>query len=147
MSLRRQTLSSLVAILAGVGIVLSAIALYSHYSGGKSSYCDFGESFNCDIVNRSRYSEIADIPVALIGLLGYLGLLSLATVFREKPDAPRTILLAALLGLAFAFYLTYIEAFVLAVWCVLCLASLFLILSITVLSGLMMRATAGDSRS
>ena len=43
-------------------------------------------------------------------------------------------LLGALAGLAFALYLTYIEAYVLGVWCILCLGSLATILGITVLS-------------
>jgi len=43
-------------------------------------------------------------------------------------------LIAATGGLGFALYLTYIEKFVLATWCVLCLSSLSLIFLITVLS-------------
>jgi uncharacterized membrane protein len=37
-------------------------------------------------------------------------------------------------GLGFALYLTYIEKYVLFAWCILCLSSLALIFSITVLS-------------
>jgi uncharacterized membrane protein len=44
--------------------------------------------------------------------------------------------MGSLAGAAFATYLTYIEGFVLAVWCILCLSSLALILSIAVLSSL-----------
>jgi vitamin-K-epoxide reductase (warfarin-sensitive) len=123
-----------IAVLALAGMVVASISLYHHYGNEKSSYCDFAQNFNCDIVNRSIYSEIGGIPVALIGLLGNAGLLALATVYRAKAEAPKLLLLASLAGLGFALYLTYIEKFVLAVWCILCLSSLAAISGITLLS-------------
>ncbi len=119
--------------IAGIGV--SSVSLYHHYGTSKSSYCDFGANFNCDMVNRSIYSEVAGVPVALIGVLGYCGLLGLTIFYLRKEDAPVLLLMGSLAGLAFALYLTYIEGFVLAVWCVLCLSSLGLISAITVLSG------------
>jgi uncharacterized membrane protein len=123
-----------IALLALAGIVVSGIALYHHYGTSKTSYCDFGESFNCDIVNRSIYSSILGVPVALVGILGYSALLALATLRRAKTETPATLLIASVAGLSFALYLTYIEAFVLATWCVVCLSSLILIVLITGLS-------------
>ncbi len=124
----------LIAILAVAGAVVSSVSLYHHYGKSATSYCDFGESFNCDIVNRSTYSTIAGIPVALVGILGYLTLLSLATLYRTKAETPSMLAIASLAGLGFALYLTYIEGFVLAAWCILCLSSLGMIFSIAVLS-------------
>jgi len=126
---------SLVAILAVAGIVVSSVSLQHHYAKSKTQYCDFGTAFNCDIVNRSVYSEVMGIPVALIGMLGYGVVLGLATVYRERRDTPSMIFLGALAGLAFALYLTYIEARVLGVWCILCLSSLVVITTITMVSG------------
>ncbi len=126
-----------ISLLALGGVLISSVSLYHHYGTSQSSFCDFGESFNCDIVNRSIYSVVFGIPVALIGIIGYLGLLGLATVYRAKAQTPALLLIASLAGLGFALYLTYIEAFVLAVWCILCLTSLTLILAITVLSSLL----------
>ena len=124
----------LVAVLAALGIVVSSVSLYHHYGSFKTTYCDFGENFNCDIVNRSTYSTVLGVPDALIGILGYAALLALATVYRAKADAPAMLLIGSVAGLGFALYLTYIEAFVLATWCILCLSSLSIILLITVLS-------------
>jgi len=126
-----------ISLLALGGVLISSVSLYHHYGTSRSSFCDFGESFNCDIVNRSIYSVVFGIPVALIGIIGYLGLLGLATVYRAKAQTPALLLITSLAGLGFALYLTYIEAFVLAVWCILCLTSLTLILAITVLSSLL----------
>ena len=125
---------SVVAILAVCGIVVSSVSLQHHYAKSKTEYCDIGESFNCDIVNRSEYSSILGIPVALIGMLGYAALTGLATLYRERRDTPALLLGGALAGLAFALYLTYIEGRVLGVWCILCLSSLALIASIAVTS-------------
>src|SRR5262249_60113512 len=91
------------------------------------------------IVNRSIYSTVMGVPVAAIGIAGYLGLLMLSTVFRESSDAPMLLFSASLAGLAFALYLTYIEGFVLATWCILCISSLVLIFGIAVLSSLLIK--------
>ena len=123
-----------IAVLALAGIVVSSVSLHHHYGTSATSYCDFGESFNCDIVNRSIYSTILGVPDALIGIVGYAALLALSTVYRAKSEAPAMLLIAAVAGLSFALYLTYIEAFVLATWCILCLTSLTLIVLITGLS-------------
>jgi len=129
-------LMSLVGILAVCGVVVSSMSLQHHYATSKTAYCDIGETFNCDIVNRSEYSTILGIPVALIGMVGYGGLAGLATVYRERRETPALLFGAAAAGLTFALYLTYIEAHVLGVWCILCLSSLALIATTTLLAGL-----------
>jgi uncharacterized membrane protein len=124
----------LIAMLAAGGALVSSVSLYHHYGTSQTSYCSFGESFNCDIVNRSTYSVVSGVPVALIGIIGYLGLLTLATFYRSRAETPAMLAIASLTGLGFALYLTYVEGFVLAAWCVLCLSSLALVSCISVLS-------------
>jgi uncharacterized membrane protein len=143
MSTTARKLLRAIALLAVAGIAVSSVSLYHHYGTEKSSYCDFGQSFNCDMVNRSIYSVVMGVPVALIGVLGYLALLGLATVYRSKAEAPAMVLIASLAGLGFALYLTYVEAFVLAVWCVLCLSSLGVIAAIAGLAGFLMMDARG----
>ncbi len=139
----------IISLLAAGGVVVSSVSLYHHYGTSQSSFCDFGESFNCDMVNRSIYSVVLGIPVALIGIVGYVVLLALATLYRSKAETPAMLLIASLGGLGFALYLTYIEAFVLAVWCVLCLSSLGFVLAIAALSLVLIRipvrGSAGSS--
>lgn len=127
---------SAIALLALVGMLISSVSLYQHFATSKSSFCDIGETFNCDLVNRSIYSTFLGVPVALVGVLGYLLVLVLATVYRRNAETPFLLLIATLLGLTFALYLTYIEARVLTVWCIFCLSSLAVILVITALSAL-----------
>jgi vitamin-K-epoxide reductase (warfarin-sensitive) len=130
----RNRVMSLIAILAICGIAVSSVSLQHHYATSKTAYCDIGETFNCDIVNRSEYSSILGLPVAFLGMLGYAALAGLATVYRDRRETPALLFGGAAAGLAFALYLTYIEARVLGVWCILCLSSLALIAATTLLS-------------
>jgi uncharacterized membrane protein len=138
MSTTARRLSLAIALLALLGIAVSSVSLDHHFRTSKTSYCDFGESFNCDIVNRSEYSAIAGIPVALIGILGYAALLAFATFYRAKAETPAILAVASTGGLGFALYLTYVEKFILGVWCILCLSSLTVIFTITILSAFLL---------
>src|SRR5258708_39556984 len=73
-----------IAVLAAVGIVISAVSLQRHYAKSASAFCDVGERFNCDIVNRSEYSSVMGIPVAGIGIVGYGLLLAFSTLYRTR---------------------------------------------------------------
>jgi vitamin-K-epoxide reductase (warfarin-sensitive) len=135
-----------IALLAVLGMADSAVSLQRHYAKSASSFCEFGEKFDCDIVNRSEYSTVIGIPVAGIGVVGYGFLLALATIYRSRQETPTRLLAVAAAGLAFAFYLTYIEAYVLGTWCILCLSSLAIITGITVLAGIGRLRSAVDPR-
>jgi vitamin-K-epoxide reductase (warfarin-sensitive) len=140
---RNRILFGIIAVLALAGIVLSGVSLQRHYARSATGFCDFNQQFSCDIVNRSEYSSIMGIPVAGIGVAGYGFLLALCTYFRTRIDTPNRVLGAALAGLAFALYLTYIEARVLQTWCILCLISLALISLIAMLTGFLKLRTLG----
>jgi uncharacterized membrane protein len=128
-----------IAVLSLAGIIVSGESLQRHYAKSATSFCQFGEKFNCDIVNRSEYSSIVGIPVAAIGVIGYFLLLALSTYYRLRVETPTRLLWASLAGLVFALYLTYVEAYVLETWCILCLSSLALISIITLLAAIMKR--------
>ncbi|HET9304625.1 MAG TPA: vitamin K epoxide reductase family protein [Candidatus Sulfotelmatobacter sp.] len=132
----KRILFTTIAVLSLAGVVDSAVALQRHFAKSATTYCDFSQQFNCDIVNRSEYSTLAGIPVAAIGVVGYAALFVLATFWKSRPETPFRLLGAAITGLAFALYLTYIEAYELMTWCILCLISLALIFLITVLAAL-----------
>ncbi len=147
MKTRWARLAIVVLALAGVG--LSTASLVAHYKKSPTEYCDLGDNFNCDLVNRSTYSEIARVPVAAIGVAGYAFLLALSRLARNRRVAAWVMLGASLAGLAFALRLTYLEAFVIEAWCILCLGSLAAIFLITVLSGVVVggRTTEREAAS
>lgn len=136
---RRVLLAQAIAALAAVGALISAVALYHHYGTEQSSFCDLGGKLNCDIVNRSIYSTLFGVPVALIGVIGYGVVFYLAISWSSRPQSARILFAGSAAGLVFALYLTYIEGFVLGTWCVLCLSSLVLIFLITVTSAVLAR--------
>ncbi|MGO9335944.1 MAG: vitamin K epoxide reductase family protein [Terracidiphilus sp.] len=118
----------LLAILALAGVVVSALALQVHYSTATEP-CDINAKWDCGIVNHSPFAEILHIPVAALGIAGYMAMIGLAFFGRRR-------LLAGLAigALGFSLYLTYIEKYVLEVYCIYCVSSLGIIVLITVLS-------------
>lgn len=136
----RRRLYFAIAIVAVLGIAVSSFSLYHHFGKSETSFCQFGESFNCDLVNRSRYSTVLGVPVALVGILGYLLILLLANLYRDKAETPLLLVAACSAGFGFSLYLTYVEGFVLNAWCILCLTSLTLIFSETALALLLARS-------
>jgi uncharacterized membrane protein len=127
-------LFGVIAVLSLAGVIVSAVSLRRHYAKSATALCDFNQKFNCDIVNRSEYSTVEGIPVAGIGVAGYAVLFLLATFWKSRAETPNRLLAAAVAGLAFALYLTYVEAYELMTWCILCLISLLLISLICVLA-------------
>jgi vitamin-K-epoxide reductase (warfarin-sensitive) len=125
---RREFLRYLIAILAIAGIVVSTLALRVHYST-ESAPCRLNEKWDCGIVNHSPYAEIRGVPVAAIGIAGYL-LIGLLAISRRRG----LLLVAVLIGMAFALYLTHIEATVLGVWCLYCVISQGIIAALALLS-------------
>jgi vitamin-K-epoxide reductase (warfarin-sensitive) len=136
LTLSTKFLFVVIAILALAGVADSGVALQRHYAKSATQFCDFSQRFSCDIVNRSEYSSLVGIPVAGIGIAGYALIFILATFFRNREETPTRLLIVALAGLVFALYLTYVEAYVLETWCILCLISqglIFLITACTIL--------------
>lgn len=118
----------LLALLAVAGATVSVLALRVHYST-ETAPCSINEKWDCGIVNRSPYAVIEGIPVAAIGIAGYL-VIGILALFRRRG----LVLAAALAGMAFALYLTHIEAKVLGVWCLYCVISQGIIAIITLLT-------------
>jgi vitamin-K-epoxide reductase (warfarin-sensitive) len=118
----------LIAVIALVGVIDSALALREHYRTDTSP-CSINDKWDCGLVNHSPYAVFGGVPVAVIGIAGYTFLAALALVKKRL-----VLLLAAVVGLAFSLYLTRIEAQILLVWCIYCVISLSIISLITVLA-------------
>jgi vitamin-K-epoxide reductase (warfarin-sensitive) len=118
----------IIALLAIAGIAVSTLALRIHYSMDAPP-CDINAHWDCGIVNHSRYSVMRGVPVAAIGMAGYAIIAILALARRY-----RLLLAASIAGLAFALYLTSIEARILQIWCLYCVISQTIIALITLLS-------------
>lgn len=118
----------ILAILAVAGMVVSYLALRVHYETGTAP-CSINEKWDCGIVNHSPYAVFHGVPVAAVGIAGYL-LIALLALMRRRG----WLLIATVIGLGFALYLSNIEKNVLGVWCLYCVISQGLIAILMILS-------------
>ena len=114
-----------IAILSVAGIVVSCFALAAHYAAPVQPIDLLGSRWNSAYVNQSSYAEVHGIPVAMLGIAGYALLVILALLRRRV----LTVYFSGI-GIAYALYLTDIEAHILQVWCVYCVTSLLFIILI-----------------
>jgi len=115
-----RTLRTTLIVLAAVGLCLAGYLSYVHYSGVTPPCSIKGNP--CSQVQKSRYSELAGIPVALIGLIGYTAILG--SLLAPEGEKARFVTMAMTLGgFGFSAYLTYRELFTLHKICEWCVAS------------------------
>lgn len=131
---RSKTLKIVASSLAAAGAVLMGYLTRLHYSpSGFSAVCDFSAGFSCDIVNKSLYSEILGVPVAVLGLVYFL---AVPYLLYAKPlkEPWRAIVLFTVFSLVFGLYLTLLEQFVIDSICLFCEASKLLMIGILVVA-------------
>ena len=126
MSDRRLRAAMIVLAVAGAGV--ASYLTWVHYAD-VSPICTTGGG--CETVQKSSYSELAGVPVALLGLGGYLAIL--VTLFLPGEAMRLWAAALALIGAGFSVYLTYLELFVIDAICQWCVASAVIM---TVLAGL-----------
>jgi uncharacterized membrane protein len=114
-------------VLALAGVVVSSLALHEHYRTDASP-CSINEKWDCGTVNKSPFAEAWGIPIAAAGTAGYLlfGVLAFLRAYCRLLDLTA-------MALGFSLYLAHIEAHVLGVWCVYCVASLAVLATMTLL--------------
>jgi uncharacterized membrane protein len=106
-------------VLTAIGIGLASYLTYVHYAGIKPA-CTAGES--CTKVQTSAYSQLAGVPVALMGLIGYV--LIMASLVAPENETTRFVTVAlAVVGFGFSAYLTYRELFSIHAICEWCVSS------------------------
>jgi uncharacterized membrane protein len=128
----------LMRILSLVGLTIAAYLAVT-YAQDQAPYC--AGSGGCESVQTSEYVTIINglLNVPKLGMIGYILLLAL-TILRGRLNERAEFYLplltygAALIGLSYSAYLTYLEAFVIRAWCYWCLASAALMVIILVLS-------------
>lgn len=123
---RTKVFLAIIALAAVVGAVASVYSILAHYDVAASDFCSVSDTFDCDIVNKSRWSTVAGIPVGVFGLISNLFFFIASLVYLRQPyeGLLNLMVFASVTALLFSLYLTYIEAFVLYTWCLICLTSL-----------------------
>lgn len=79
----------------------------------------------CDLVTKSEYSQIAGIPVALLGALYYLAIFLGVYIILEtkKYDYLRFVAIATTFGFLFSAWFVYLQFFVIRAICQYCMLS------------------------
>ena len=119
---------------AAIGVALAGLGIATyltvvHYAGGEP-VCAIAHG--CAVVQSSEYSELAGVPVAVLGLLGYLGVL--AALARDGEGGRTAAAFLSLAGLGFSAWLTYVELGVLDAICMWCVGSALCMTSLAVLT-------------
>lgn len=114
-----STLRRVMLGLAVLGVGLAAYLTYVHYSGIKP-VCTAGQA--CIKVQTSQWSELAGVPVALIGLIGYIAILA-SLLAPDREEWRLATLGLTLMGFGFSAYLTYRELFSIHAVCEECASS------------------------
>jgi uncharacterized membrane protein len=124
-ALRRAT-----GALALLGVAVAAYLTWVHYAG-LQPFC-VGGGGSCERVQSSQWSELAGIPVAVLGLVGYL--LILVSLALPEDVGRSAAALLALVGAGFSGWLTYVEVAKLGAICQWCAASAAIMLALAVVS-------------
>lgn len=109
---------------AGVAMELSLLHAKQILQPGFVSFCSWSDTFNCDVVAQSRWSELFGIPIASLGLLYYIFIALLSALASRKTDdlrfvAPLIFTLAGV-SLLYSIFLAYISSAVIRTICILC---------------------------
>jgi uncharacterized membrane protein len=100
---------------AAAGVAIAGYLTWAHYTDA-TVVCVSGGG--CETVQESDYSEIAGVPVALLGLISYSIILGL--IVWDSPTATLGAAALAFIGLFFGGYLLILQMFVIEAFCVWC---------------------------
>ncbi len=106
-----------IAAVSLIGVAIAAYLTYVHYAD-VAPICTTG---GCEKVQKSKYAELAGIPVALLGLLAYLSIIATAA-FRGIAAAFAGALIA-LVGVGFSGYLLWAQLGPIGAICQWCLGN------------------------
>jgi uncharacterized membrane protein len=115
----RLSLRRAMTVLALLGVALATYLTIVHYAGLKPA-CTAGQA--CVKVQTSQWSELAGVPVALLGLIGYILILG-ALLAPDREETRLAVLGLTMVGFGFSAYLTYRELFSIHAICEECATS------------------------
>ena len=100
-----------------IGVAIAAYLTYVHYAH-TAAICTTG---GCETVQKSKYAELAGVPVALLGLITYVVLLGIA--FARGLTAALAGVFVALVGVVFSGYLLWAQLGPIGAICQWCLGN------------------------
>jgi len=130
----RNKSEKIMIILLILGIIISIYLTYLHYVPEKlnSSFCNPTDYLSCSTVNKSSYSTLFGIPVALIGIIGMLTILGLLLIRPKNYGLYIFVLITG--ALLFMIYLTSAELFIIKAICIFCITVALIVLTLFIIS-------------
>jgi uncharacterized membrane protein len=128
-----------IAVLSLIGICVAGYLTYTHYEGLNVVCLSSG---GCETVQKSVYSKLAGVPVAVLGLAGYSGILFSLAIRNELGRVAGFGI--ALIGFLFSMYLTYREIFTIKAICQWCVSSAVLMTILTILTAIRVLRVESD---
>ncbi|PJE50934.1 MAG: hypothetical protein COV29_01500 [Candidatus Yanofskybacteria bacterium CG10_big_fil_rev_8_21_14_0_10_36_16] len=119
------------AVLSILGILIMGYLVSLHFSEEEGSFCDLGKGLSCDIVNKSEYSEVAGIPVSMLGIFYFIAVF-FTSIFKYDKKTLKKIAFITIAFLGPSLYLTIIELTVIKSICVFCEGSKILMTLIAI---------------
>lgn len=117
-----------IAGLALIGLAIASYLTIVHYTGAEP-VC--AVNHGCETVQKSKYADLAGVPVALIGLIGYVAILLSLLIRGETGRLTRVGITA--IGFLFSAYLTYLELFEIHAICQWCVGSAVIMTALLIL--------------
>jgi uncharacterized membrane protein len=117
----KKIILSAMFVLALLGFVDATFLTIKHLSGEVPPCVLQG----CQVVTTSKYSEIANVPIALLGMINYfvIMLASVLGITTRKEIIKKFLAWYVSAGFIFSLYLISLQYFILGAWCVYCVAS------------------------
>ncbi len=119
----RRLAGAAAAALMGAGVAAYLTLQHSPASG--SSFCTVNAVIDCDAVNRSAWSELFGIPIALLGFGFYVAVLAVLALGRlrrdDHPRAPHLLVLGGGAAVLYSAVLAGVSAHM-GKWCLLCVS-------------------------
>jgi thiol-disulfide isomerase/thioredoxin/uncharacterized membrane protein len=132
-----------VALLAGLGIASYLVAHHENQVYGDATLalanCPESETVNCDLVNSSRWSEIAGVPIAALALPTYLLLLGWLVASSRAPETMGYAFCVGLLTVVYSAVLLIVSKVLIGFLCLWCMRLYAVNLSIPILAFLAAR--------
>lgn len=137
-----QAYAILILLLAALGFIASCYLILLHYKNYTditySSFCAISRSINCDTVSQSPWSFLFGTPLAIWGFFSYLIFFILCLLVQKNKQQHKylwdILFLLALVYSIFDIYLGYIAAVKIKSYCIVCLFTYAISLSLLFLT-------------
>ena len=116
-----------------IGIADAAYLTIKHYSDTGINCSIFN---GCELITKSLYSTIFDIPVAAFGIVFYIFVFTLIFLFLKFRNKNFLFLLVAMTSIGFliSMWFIFVQGFILNLYCLYCLISAALSTGLFILS-------------